>query len=242
MRIAMISDIHGNLEALTAVLSQIEQQEVDTIYCLGDVIGYGADPATCLDLVDKHCDLVLMGNHEYAVIGYLSTESYNDSAKISVKWTQAALSDRHIQLIKGFPFDHAKDDLYFVHASPNNPGRWHYILDTKQAAVAFEHLKQRLCFCGHSHVPAIFAESPGGPPREKVGHDFVPNEDTRYIINIGSTGQPRDYDPRACFVTFDTDTSDVVYTRVEYDIATAQRKMLDAGLPGFLSERLAVGR
>ncbi len=242
MRIAMISDIHGNLEALSAVLSQIEQQKADAVYCLGDVIGYGANPAACLDLVEKHCDLTLMGNHEYAVSGQLSTESYNDSARISVKWTQANLSPHHMQLIANLPMDHVYQDLYFVHASPCHPEKWHYILDTKQAKMAFEHLKQRLCFCGHSHVPAIFAENPDGPPREKVGHDFVPNEDTRYIINIGSTGQPRDYDPRACFVTYDTDSNDVVYTRVEYDIASAQQKMIDADLPEFLSERLAVGR
>jgi predicted phosphodiesterase len=242
MRIAMISDIHGNLEALSAVLSQIEQQQTDAVYCLGDVIGYGANPAACLDLVNEHCDVKLMGNHEYAVMGQLSTESYNDSARISVKWTQSNLTPRHLQMIEGFAMDHVQDHMYFVHASPYAPEKWHYILNPKQARLAFEHLKQRLCFCGHSHVPAIFAETPEGPPREKVGHDFVPNEDTRYIINIGSTGQPRDYDPRASFVTYDTETNDVVYTRVQYDIATAQQKMLDADLPEFLSERLAVGR
>jgi len=242
MKLALISDIHGNLEALTSVLKDINRQQVDKIYCLGDVIGYGSEPAACLDLVCKTCDVKLMGNHEYVLLGLESPDNYTPVAKASSAWTRVQLTDRDLSRIADFDLDRSIDRLYLVHASPAQPETWPYILSPEEAAEAFEHLEEWLCFHGHSHIPLIYSEVPNGLPRERVGHSFLPDEDNRYLVNIGSVGQPRDNDPRACYVTFDTQERDIVYRRVEYDIEAAQAKMAQAQLPDMLIDRLAVGR
>ena len=163
-------------------------------------------------------------------------------AKIAAEWTRGVLTDRELSMISDFEMTHTIDDITLVHASPFEPDRWHYILSPAEAVVAFEYFRGTLCFHGHSHVPMIFSESPEGPPRQKAAHDFQPFEESRYLINIGSVGQPRDTDPRACYVTFDTETRDICYRRVEYDVALTQEKMAKASLPKMLIERLAVGR
>ena len=242
MKLALISDIHGNLEALTAVLKDIDKQQVDKIHCLGDVVGYGSEPAACLELVNKTCDIKLMGNHEYVILGLESPDNYTHVARISAEWTQDRLTDRDFSLITDFEMDRSLDNLYLVHSSPFEPERWHYILSPEEAAQAFERLEGWLCFHGHSHIPLIFSEAHNRPPRERVGHNFLPDSENRYLVNIGSVGQPRDNDPRACYVTFDMEEGEVTYHRVEYDIETAQSKMAQAQLPEMLIDRLAVGR
>ncbi|HWR82492.1 MAG TPA: metallophosphoesterase family protein [Candidatus Deferrimicrobium sp.] len=242
MKLALISDIHGNLEALTAVLADIDQQRVDTLCCLGDVVGYGSEPSACLELVTRHCDVKLMGNHEYVILGRESSESYTHVARISAEWTGKQLTDHDFSVIAGFAMDYRFDDLYLVHASPFEPEQWHYVLSPDEAAAAFEALDGNVCFHGHSHIPIIFAELPDRPPRGRLGHSFLADRDNRYLINIGSVGQPRDSDPRACYVTFDTDEREVCYHRVEYDIKAAQHKMAQAQLPEMLIQRLAAGR
>ena len=242
MKVAFISDIHGNLEALTAVLRDIENQQVDSIHSLGDVIGYGSEPTACLELVNKHCEIKLMGNHEYVILGLESAEAYTHMARIAAEWTRQHLADREFSLIADFEMDHSLDELFLVHASPFQPDQWHYVLSPEEAAVAFDSLRGRMCLHGHSHIPLIFSEIPQGQPRRRAGHSFQPDADNRYLVNIGSVGQPRDNDPRACYVTFDTECGEVEYHRVTYDIDTAQRKMARAELPDMLIDRLAVGR
>ena len=242
MKLALISDIHGNLEALSAVLEDIDKQQVDKIHCLGDVVGYGSEPAACLELVNKTCDIKLMGNHEYVILGLESPDSYTQAARISAEWTRGRLTDRDFSFITDFEMDRSLDNLYLVHSSPFEPEQWHYILSPEEAAQAFERLEGWLCFHGHSHIPLIFSEAHDRPPRERVGHSFLPDSENRYLVNIGSVGQPRDNDSRACYVTFDTDEGEVTYHRVAYDIETAQSKMAQAQLPEMLIERLAVGR
>ncbi len=242
MKLALISDIHGNLEALSAVLDHIESEHVDRIHCLGDVVGYGSDPLACLELVSESCDIRLMGNHEYAILGLESTESYVQAARVSAEWTRKQLTEDKFALIAGFEMEHVSDELHLVHASPFEPDLWHYILSPEEAAMAFEHFRGSICFHGHSHLPLIFSEVPGSLPRQKIGHSFFPDEENRYLVNIGSVGQPRDNDPRACYVTFDTDEREVTYHRAEYDIKTAQQKMAQAQLPEMLIHRLSVGR
>jgi len=242
MLLALISDVHGNLEALSAVLEDINKQPVDRIYCLGDVVGYGSEPSLCLELVTKNCDIKLMGNHEYAVLGLEMIDSYTYAAQTSAEWTRRQLTDYDFSIIADFEMERTFDDIYFVHASPFKPDQWHYILSPEEAAIAFEHLKASICFHGHSHIPLIFSEVSGNQPRKRIGHSFIPDRDNRYLVNIGSVGQPRDNDPRACYVTFDTDEREISFHRVEYDIKTTQKKMAQAQLPEMLIDRLAVGR
>ncbi|MFQ5500074.1 MAG: metallophosphoesterase family protein [Candidatus Zixiibacteriota bacterium] len=242
MIIALISDIHANLEALTAVLKDIESRQVDAVYCLGDVVGYGAQPAECLELVNKTCKVKLIGNHEYAAMGLVSTEKYNVAARTANDWTKSQLTDREIAIMADFDIDHLEDPCYFVHSSPWQPDQWHYIVSPVDAQMAFEHMSTRLCFFGHSHVPLIAVENGDELPRCKVGHSFLPDPEGRYLINVGSVGQPRDSDPRACYVVVDVGESEVDFCRVEYDIKQAQQGMLHAQLPEPLISRLEVGR
>lgn len=242
MRFALISDIHANLHALQAVLQKIDKLSVSNIHCLGDVVGYGCDPVACLDLVVENCDIKLLGNHEYSLLGLVSASHLNSVAKKSMAWTTAQVSDREFSIIADFDMDAVFDNCYLVHASPFEPDQWHYILSTPDAEPGFEQFSQQLCFVGHTHLPMIFSKAQSGKLNCKAGHDFDPDEETRYIINIGSVGQPRDKDPRASFVVVDTDNQEVNFHRVEYDIKATQAKMAAANMPQLLIERLEVGR
>lgn len=242
MKIALISDIHSNLEALEAVLRDIEKEGVEKIHFLGDAVGYGSDPNKCIKLISKHCDIKLLGNHDYAALGLVSTEGFNKVAKTSVKWTQTKLKKKSIEKLADFELNTTFLDYALVHASPGNPENWDYILSTDQASEQFAYFTQSICFVGHSHIPTIFVEETDGSVSSRLSETLVLNQDSRYIVNIGSVGQPRDNDPRACYLTIDTDNSKIEYRRVEYDIDKTQAKMRKAMLPDFLVERLAVGR
>ena len=242
MQLALISDIHSNLEALEAVFKEIDKLGVDKVHCLGDVIGYGTDPSECLELVNSLCEIKLMGNHEYTALGLASTECYNEAAKKSSAWTKQQLTDYDLSIISEFKLSRSKDNFLMVHASPFEPDQWHYILAPNAALEAFMHFDETLCFTGHSHVPQIFTERDNALPRCQTGHDFLPDPESRYIINVGSVGQPRDNDPRACFAVFDTKEYELIYHRVEYDINITQDKMTQAKLPEMLISRLSNGR
>jgi predicted phosphodiesterase len=242
MRLALVSDIHANLEALTAVLKDIEKRQVDEIACLGDVIGYGADPAACLDLVESNCRVRLMGNHEWAAIGEMNERAMNDVARRSMAWTREQLEDRHVAMIEAFRMEARISDLHLVHASPFEPENWHYVLTPKAATRAFEATDAFICFFGHSHLPTIFSVGEDQTVRSRFGHDFQPLEENRYLVNVGSVGQPRDDDSRSCYVVYDSETFDVYYHRVAYDFTVTQKKLAEANAPALLIERLAIGR
>jgi predicted phosphodiesterase len=239
---AVISDIHANLDALEAVLDDIKQQGIETVYCLGDVVGYGCEPSACLTLVKETCDIILMGNHEYYALGLISQEYLSPVAKQSARWTQEHLSDSDLEMIADMDMDAKLADVLLVHASPYEPEHWRYILAAPEARNAFAHFDGAICFYGHSHLPMIFSTSDGEEIRRQIGHDFQPSDGKRYLVNVGSVGQPRDNDPRASYVTFDADTRDIRFHRVEYDIAAVQAKMRQAGLPSLLIDRLTVGQ
>lgn len=242
MRLALISDIHANLEALEAVLADIGQQHIDKTCCLGDVIGYGSDPLPCLELVREYCDVTLLGNHEYAALGKVDAELLNVVAQASMAWTQEQLNDRAFSIIADFRMEVSDGPFRLVHGSPFEPEQWHYILTVPEADRAFHSFTERICFVGHSHLPMIFTECADGMHRRRLGHDFTPDRAERYIINIGSVGQPRDNDPRACYLIFDTDEWEATYRRIDYNLHLTQQKMQQAALPGMLIERLQTGK
>ncbi|MFZ5979989.1 MAG: metallophosphoesterase family protein [Candidatus Zixiibacteriota bacterium] len=242
MKSALISDIHANLEALEAVLIDIGRHPVDRIICLGDVIGYGCNPIECLRLVNENCQVKLLGNHEYAALGLMSEKGLNELAQESLIWTRGKIGDREIAIISDFEMDYEFGDNYFVHASPHEPEAWHYILTMTEAVMAFEAVTNKICFFGHTHVPMIFSVFTDGRLRQTVGHDFLPDEENRYLVNIGSVGQPRDNDPRACYVIYDDEEKEILYHRVEYDVTLTQRKMTRENIPSYLIERLSNGR
>jgi predicted phosphodiesterase len=242
VRLALVSDIHANLEALQAVLRDLDSQKVDQVVCLGDVVGYGADPVACLDLVAKHCTVTLMGNHEYSVLGRMDGQALNEAASTSLLWTREQLDDRLIDMIERFPMDHWFDNIQLVHSSPFQPNNWHYILTPRAAERALGATDAFICFFGHTHLPTIFSIGEDGQVRSRFGHDFQPLEENRYLVNVGSVGQPRDDDPRSCYVIYDSDSVDVHVRRVDYDYTVTQQKMAVANAPAHLIERIAIGR
>lgn len=242
MRLALLSDIHANLEALQAVLRDLDGRQVDQVFCLGDVVGYGVDPVACLDLVAKHCAVTLMGNHEYAVLGRMDDQALNEAASASLLWTREQMDDRVLSMMEKFPMEHRIENIHLVHSSPFQPEKWHYILTPRAAERALAATNAFICFFGHTHLPTIFAIGEDGQVRSRFGHDFQPLEENQYLVNVGSVGQPRDDDPRSCYAIYDSETVDVTVRRVQYDYTVTQKKMAAANAPAHLIERIAIGR
>lgn len=233
MRIAIISDIHSNLEALQKALEIISKKNIDEVVCLGDTVGYGANPNECMNLVRKTTPFILLGNHDEASIDPSVAHSFNNHARAAAQWTSQVLTDSNREFIRSLPFDMKRHELYFVHASPFEPHEWHYILTQSTANKSFPSFSERICFIGHSHEPAIHGE-------DIWTKEVLPGK--RYIINVGSVGQPRDRDPRLSFGIYDTVSGVYENLRADYDVKTASEKIRAAGLPRILAERILVGR
>ena len=250
--IAIISDLHSNMEAIRAVLDDIDRRRIDRIVCLGDVIGYGPEPVAALRLV-KDWELCLRGNHEEAVL-YVA-EDFNDKARAALDWTRDQLNDASIPREERFELwgllgDHMKvshklEDALLVHGSPRDPIR-EYMLprdvqNKEKMAGVFARMDRPLCFVGHSHVPGVYPESGGFLPPSSFEDEYKVPSGEKVLVNVGSVGQPRDGDNRSCYVTWDGDT--VRFHRVEYDYTATMRKILNSsGLPRYLADRLKVGR
>lgn len=237
--IAIISDIHGNLEAFEAVLKDIEGLGIEEIYCAGDIVGYGANPNECVEIVRDRKIPCVAGNHDYAAIGKMSLQYFNPVAKKAIEWTSRVLKAENIKFLNELPLSmHIKENL-LVHAIPSNPASFDYILTLGDAIREFMFFKEKMCFFGHSHHPVIFIEREG---RHGIvfEEEVEIREDVRYLVNVGSVGQPRDGDPRACYCVLKEKRIEI--RRVSYPIETAQRKILDAGLHPYLAQRLAVGK
>ncbi len=244
MRHAVISDIHSNLEALQAVLEDIGRRACDRIVCLGDIVGYGAEPGACLAEIRKCADRVVAGNHDWGAVGKVDLSYFNRSARTAAQWTGGRLSDSERIYLAQLPLKLTDGDgrgAAWVHASPAFPEQWRYILSSDEAEYQFERMSGPICFVGHSHQPVFWQYHRGGRC-SIVAREYLQMENGQiYIVNVGSVGQPRDGDPRAAYAVFDDERREVVIHRVEYDIASAQKKILAAGLPPQLAERLAWG-
>lgn len=232
MRLGVISDIHSNLEALTTTLEILQTENVDEVICIGDIVGYGANPNECIDLVRRHCSVGLLGNHDLAAADLRHAEYFTSLARAAIEWTSRTLTPEGREFLRGLPYTAVREDLLFVHASPEEPGEWNYIISAMDARGAFRHFSEKICFVGHSHVPGVYAET--GSHRE-VGPD------DRFIVNVGSVGQPRDGNPQLSFGIFDTGTWTYRNIRKEYDVRGAGKKILNAGLPSALAQRLVQG-
>lgn len=240
MRIAILSDIHGNLEALEAVLDAASELAADQVCSLGDVVGYGPDPSACLALVAARTSVSLLGNHDAAVLGATPLEDFNALARRAVLWTRSALTPPELDRLSGLPYLGRCEGMLLAHATPAEPEAWRYIHGLVDAREHFGDFGERICFVGHSHRPGIYALLPSGRfEADREGGRLQPG--ARYIVNAGSVGQPRDRDPRAGFALLDTGSDEIAIHRVAYPVARTQEKMIAAGLPEFLADRLAVG-
>ena len=249
MRIALISDIHANWEALQAVTKEVEREKPDMIIHLGDVVGYGADPVRCCRWVKENCTVSLLGNHDAVVVGKMDTYYFSPHARIAIQWTADQIDLECREWIASLPFNFGIDEFLFSHGSPVNPENFDYILDYDMAGKAFEFLKKtphKILFVGHSHKSFILELNDDRISFFNVNgsdiEEFTFEKEKYYIVSVGSVGQPRDYDPRAYYAILDIGKKYFIARRVAYDIAVAAEKIKNAGLPELLADRLFQGR
>jgi predicted phosphodiesterase len=242
MRYGFFSDVHSNLEALKTVIADFKNEKLDQIFFLGDAVGYGPDPNECVDLINDVAEIKLMGNHDYAALGLIETNLFNVYAQESMEWTKNVLSEKSLKILSGLVMDHRFDQSYMVHSTPKEPQEWNYILDLDDAEENFKYFSKQICFIGHSHSPIIIKK-----PDDR--HCLVLEEpqtqiekDVKYLVNIGSVGQPRDGCNLACYLIYDAEEKAITLKRLSYDYAKTQAKMKKKGLPQFLIDRLAMGR
>ena len=240
MRYAILSDIHGNLEALRAVLADADGR-ADAVLCLGDTVGYGADPLPCVELVAERAQAIVGGNHEHAVTGRMDLRWFNRHARVAAEWTADRLDDDHRAWLGALPLVSEIADATLVHASPAQPDDWDYLVSAEDGFRVFAAFSTRWCFVGHSHLPAAWSLGSSGPEHAAGAQTVQQERGRRYIVNVGSVGQPRDHDPRAAYAVWDAEAGHVSIRRVTYDHASARDKILAAGLPRFLADRLAFG-
>jgi diadenosine tetraphosphatase ApaH/serine/threonine PP2A family protein phosphatase len=241
MKYIVFSDIHSNLQALEAVAEDFVRQKADKIFCAGDIVGYGAQPNECAALISSIASSSIAGNHEDAVLGRIDTTFFNEFAASAVAWTKENLDKKGYEYISGLPYVLAEGNMTAAHGTLHSPREFRYMLNCDAATRTFEEMASGVCFVGHTHVPGVFVYRNGNIYQtfsEKVNIE----DNDKYIINTGSVGQPRDKDPRACYCVYDTDRSIVEFRRVEYDIRTARSKIVEAGLPQVLGDRLLLGR
>lgn len=242
MKTGILSDIHGNLAALEAVLALMKDRGVTRFVCCGDVVGYGPDPNRCIEAIRSLHAVCVAGNHDYGAVGKTSIRAFNDSAATAVLWTRSKLSVVNRVYLENLPLTERLDPLLIVHASPSEPEEWVYLASLAEAEEEMEFYPDRVCLVGHSHLPFVVERLPGRRAQLVTEDSFELKPDARYLVNVGSVGQPRDGDPRACVVIYNSRTGVLSFHRVEYDVAAVQKKMGAAGLPQALADRLAKGR
>jgi predicted phosphodiesterase len=243
MRIALLSDVHGNRPAFEAVLDDVDSEGAEEIWCLGDLVGYGAQPDECVALARERCNLSLAGNHDLVVTGEIPITDFSSSAATAARWTQETIAEETMAYLKGLvPADPERLPALY-HASPRDPV-WEYVLSTWQADECMDLMEARVAAVGHSHVALWFeregeGQVSGAPAEAGLERDMSSGE---WLVNPGGVGQPRDGDPRAGWLLLDTDTWKATWRRVEYPIDEAARAIEEAGLPRMLAERLYSGQ
>ena len=241
MRYAVFADIHSNLEAWQAVFGALKQERIDQFICVGDIVGYGADPRKCTNLIEALKPLTVAGNHDQAVVGKLDISYFNINAREAILWTKEKLAQANRDYLASLELVQNRDDFILVHGSLDNPEEFKYILDIDSAGPSLELLeksKKTILFVAHSHRPFVLVEKGNYLPGEFLK---LPG-DLNYIINVGSVGQPRDGDWRACYALYDSEKNTIEFKRIKYDVETTRKKIIKAGLPRILADRLMIGR
>ena len=240
MRLAILSDIHANLEALDAVLADARERRCTQFVCLGDVVGYNANPRECVARIRELDCPVVKGNHDEEATLSTSSEHFNELAERAIEWTRNTLTEQDKEWLRGLPLQKRAHDFTIVHATLDTPGQWGYVFSNLDAAASFTYQRTALCFFGQTHVPMVFVRDQG-VRQQRIEHIRI-EAGKKYFINVGSVGQPRDGNWRAAYSIYDDANNLVELVRVKYDVATAQKKILKAGLPQLLAERIAIGR
>jgi predicted phosphodiesterase len=243
MQVAIVSDIHGNRHAFQAVLDDIAATAAAETWCLGDLVGYGAEPDACVDLARRHATICLAGNHDLAVTGELSLDEFSRGAEIAARWTREVMDPASVDWLRTLDTHDENRSVGLYHASPRDPV-WEYVLSALLAELCLDAQTHRVCVVGHSHVALSFVRRDGelatGEPRRDG--DELDIADGEWLLNPGSVGQPRDGDPRAAWMLLDLDARTAQWRRVDYDIGGAQAAIRAARLPDSLADRLGYGQ
>ena len=241
MRYAVLGDIHANLEALNAVCGALEGENIDKYLCVGDLAGYGADPVACIRKMRQLKAVTVAGNHDWAAADKIDIDDFNDYARDAVLWTRETITEADKDFLGFLELIYRSEDFVMVHGTLTAAEDFDYMTDFFKAARTLAAMTVQLCFLGHSHVAGTFFERKG-----KIEYDtnsaFKIEPDNKYVINVGSVGQPRDGNPQAAYCIYDTRSQNIEIRRVSYDVKTAQKKILVAGLPELLAARLEEGR
>ncbi len=240
MRIALFADIHANLEALEAVLADSNSMSCDEYICLGDIVGYNADPVACLEKIQAMGCPVVKGNHDEEASSDLGLDTMNPVAAQALQWTRDQLSEDQKNWLRNLRMVRQVHDFTVVHSTLDQPDAWHYVTNKFDAMSNFSFQYTQVCFHGHTHVPKFYVKAQR--VSEVPGDSIKVEEGSKYFINTGSVGQPRDGEWKACYTIYDTETQEITFRRVEYDIQATQQKIIDAGLPPVLASRLNDGR
>lgn len=245
MRIGILGDIHGNMEALTAVVAAARKERIDEWVQVGDLVGYGPEPSACIDLVRELGCAVCLGNHDAAVLGLLDTSYFNNFARAAIHWTSQHLRPSDLDYLRNLQLVVTRPEYTVVHGTLHMPEQFGYVISPVEALDSLALQTTPFCFVGHSHVPAIYLQRSANPRDIEVVYHSEPEVSVkgyqRVLMNVGSVGQPRDEDPRAAYAVVDTVTGVAAIRRVAYDIAGVQRKIRQAGLPEMLANRLSLG-
>jgi len=244
MKIAIISDLHSNIEALQACLDRAQSLNVEQYVCLGDIVGYGPDPATTLEMLRTLPDVVVIrGNHEEALFGTYY-RGLRQHIRQTIDWTKQQLSDSQLQYLQALPYQQQVQGMTMVHATADQPEKWSYLYNTELAGKCMQASDTQLTFVGHTHQPEVFYETPAGQIKcltPQAGVRIPVYQRGRYVINVGSVGQPRDDINAASFVVYDTTERELIFCRVAYEYTLTAKKIIDCGLPALFAERLAKG-
>jgi len=243
MKIAVISDIHANRQAFEATLEAVAASDADELWCLGDLVGYGAEPDACVELAREHAAVCLAGNHDLAVTGEIPLDEFSRGAGLAAQWTREVIEPDNLAFLQSLEPQADEDPIGLYHASPRDPV-WEYVLSSLLAELCLDAQTRRICLIGHSHVALSFVRLPeetatGEPRRDGTDLDLSGGE---WLLNPGSVGQPRDGDPRAAWLMLDLDAMAARFHRVRYDIAGAAAAIRAARLPDSLAERLEYGQ
>jgi predicted phosphodiesterase len=243
MRVAIVSDIHGNRHALEAVLDAVADSDCSELWCLGDLVGYGAEPDACVELIREHAAVCLAGNHDLGVRGTIPLEQFSRGAALAATWTQDHISEETRAFLESLEPQDTELPIGLYHASPRDPV-WEYVLSPLQAELCLDVQEQRVALIGHSHVALSFSRFPGTPATGETRDDGTELDVSfgEWLVNPGSVGQPRDGDPRAAWLELDLEAWTATYRRLDYDIAGAAAAIRGARLPESLAERLAYGQ
>jgi diadenosine tetraphosphatase ApaH/serine/threonine PP2A family protein phosphatase len=242
MKLGIISDIHGNRDALQAVLSLLQSRGATQFACCGDIVGYGPDPNECVEIVRGLRCSTVAGNHDYGATGRIALTGFNGVAARALEWTRKELSEDNRVYLENLPLTDRLGALRLVHGSPSAPDLWEYVFTVREAADEMDFFAETACVVGHSHHPFVVERLPGQGVRLVRQESFELREKAKYFLNAGSVGQPRDSDPRACCLLYDANAQVMTFHRVDYDIDLVQRRIRERKLPDFLAARLASGR